>query len=151
MLSTYDLVEELAAIARDNSFEHQAPLAQVKGHVLCISGSYFLSKIMAQVQAGDLLTGISVKSLKTHIEKFKRDAEASGFKFKLIFNGPEIYLDKTHYNNACNIKKRFYHLLWKLEVMKSLASQKGESSDHKDLLQSINRVKQIIKDSLFFK
>ena len=148
MFSQFDLVEELASIAKAHNFIHTEDVGHFKGKVLCLSGGFFMNKMVELSQSGDLLTGFSLKAIKNQIDIFLKKAAAIGFNFKLVFNGSDLYVDKAHFNRHCQIKKRFYHLLWKLEIMKCLGHSHNEGSlEGKALASRIDAIKSIVYKS----
>lgn len=151
MLSQYDLVEELTYMSQKADYIHKSDIAHLQGKVITISGTYFLSKILSKVYAGDLLTGFGILTIKDQILAMKVALETAGIKFKLVFNSSKMFTDRKYFAHHCQVKKRFYHLMWKLEVMKSLSSSKEESPEHKQFLSSIINAKRIVNQSQFYK
>jgi hypothetical protein len=151
MYSQFDLIEELTYIAKSTEFVQTAPISILKGHVICINGAYFVYKSLMMAQSGDLLSGFSIKNVKAQVDKFKENMEKLGVKFKVIFNGCDVFADKTHFHNHCQVRKRFFHLLWKLEVMKCLSNFKEDSAEEKEFNAAINTIKTLVLKSNFYK
>lgn len=151
MLSQYDLVEELTYMAQKADYIHKGDLQLFHGRVISISGTYFLSKILSKVNAGDLLTGYGMLSIKEQILAMKIAFETAGVRFKLVFNSNKLFTERQYFAHHCQVKKRFYHLLWKLEVMKCLSTAKEDSSESRQLVHAINTAKRVVNQSQFFK
>ena len=151
MYSQFDLVEELTYLANSSDFVQTGPISTLKGHVVCISGTYFIHKAVSEAYCGDLLTGFSMREVKAQVATLKKQMDETGVKFKLVFNGTDIYADKSHFHNQAQTRKRFYYLLWRLEVMKCLSNYKEESTEGKIMLDTIDRVKTLVLQSSYYK
>ena len=145
------MVEELTVQARKAGFMHKSEIKLLSGHVVSISSNYLINKLVYLSNAGDLLTGISVSSVKQELRKFKQNMDNANIRFKVVFNGPECFSDKGIFPHFSQTQKKFFHLMWQLEITRLLLLREEDTEKRNSDIDKARKVKQLALGSLYYR
>jgi len=151
MISHFDMVEQLGQSALDSQFIHSTGIDSLKNHVICIHSSYLINKLVNSCHPGDLLTGISVRTVKAALADFKAKMDALQIKFKVVFNGAEIFSEKGSFQAHSQLHRKFFHQLWKLETALLLVESLEVGAEKARLIEELSYMKTVARESQLYR